>query len=184
MKSLVDFEKEIYNWPKLQKESVTEFSVINSTLPPTIHPPGTWYRRLSFTVQSVLLSLCLLPVLSSAVLQMDVFAIPADRHKGWYLSLMAPNAKGPEFAWLDPSRLYCNSQVCRLDRMWLKLFRLFLLAHLTHNCTITHAVYLLSRALFAFSAFPPLCIQSRPLQTASKTFSVRSKVTALTWLLA
>ncbi|XP_013879570.1 adenine phosphoribosyltransferase [Austrofundulus limnaeus] len=41
---------------------------------------------------------------------MDVFAVPADRQKGWYLSLMAPNTKGPQFAWLDPSRLYCNSQ--------------------------------------------------------------------------
>ncbi|XP_015239419.1 PREDICTED: adenine phosphoribosyltransferase-like [Cyprinodon variegatus] len=41
---------------------------------------------------------------------MDVLAVPADRQKGWYLSLMAPNTKGPEFAWLDPSRLYCNSQ--------------------------------------------------------------------------
>ncbi|KAK5598891.1 hypothetical protein CRENBAI_002314 [Crenichthys baileyi] len=41
---------------------------------------------------------------------MDVLAIPAERPKGWYLSLMAPNTKGPEFAWLDPSRLYCNSQ--------------------------------------------------------------------------
>lgn len=36
---------------------------------------------------------------------------PTDRQKGWYLSLMAPNTKGPKFAWLDPSRLYCNSQV-------------------------------------------------------------------------
>uniref|UniRef100_A0A3Q2PGQ7 Zgc:174895 n=1 Tax=Fundulus heteroclitus TaxID=8078 RepID=A0A3Q2PGQ7_FUNHE len=42
---------------------------------------------------------------------MDVLAVPADRQKGWYLSLMAPNTKGPEYAWLDPSRLYCNSQV-------------------------------------------------------------------------
>ncbi|MED6295561.1 hypothetical protein CHARACLAT_033041 [Characodon lateralis] len=41
---------------------------------------------------------------------MDVLAVPADRQKGWYVSLMAPNTKGPEFAWLDPSRLYCNSQ--------------------------------------------------------------------------
>ncbi|TNN62105.1 Adenine phosphoribosyltransferase [Liparis tanakae] len=41
---------------------------------------------------------------------MDVLAAPADRHKGWYLPLMAPNTKGPSFAWLDPSRLYCNSQ--------------------------------------------------------------------------
>ncbi|XP_056467968.1 adenine phosphoribosyltransferase [Gadus chalcogrammus] len=41
---------------------------------------------------------------------MDVLAVPTDRQKGWYLSLMAPNTKGPTFAWLDPSRLYCNSQ--------------------------------------------------------------------------
>ncbi|KAM6933191.1 adenine phosphoribosyltransferase isoform 1-T1 [Xenentodon cancila] len=47
---------------------------------------------------------------TSAVLQMDVLTVPADRQKGWYLSLMAPNTKGPTFAWLDPSRLYCNSQ--------------------------------------------------------------------------
>ncbi|XP_074496054.1 adenine phosphoribosyltransferase isoform X2 [Sebastes fasciatus] len=46
----------------------------------------------------------------SVVSQMDVLAAPADRRKGWYLSLMAPNTKGPTFAWLDPSRLYCNSQ--------------------------------------------------------------------------
>ncbi|XP_068173749.1 zgc:174895 isoform X2 [Antennarius striatus] len=42
--------------------------------------------------------------------QMDVLAIPEHRPKGWYLFLMAPNTKGPQFAWLDPSRLYCNSQ--------------------------------------------------------------------------
>ncbi|KAK7883084.1 hypothetical protein WMY93_029258 [Mugilogobius chulae] len=41
---------------------------------------------------------------------MDILAVPSDRPKGWYLSLMAPNTKGPAFAWLDPSRLYCNSQ--------------------------------------------------------------------------
>ncbi|KAM6987849.1 adenine phosphoribosyltransferase [Tautogolabrus adspersus] len=41
---------------------------------------------------------------------MDVLDLPVDRHKGWYLSLMAPNIKGPTFAWLDPSRLYCNSK--------------------------------------------------------------------------
>lgn len=41
---------------------------------------------------------------------MDALAVPADRPKGWYLSLMAPNTKGPTYAWLDPSRLYCNSQ--------------------------------------------------------------------------
>lgn len=41
---------------------------------------------------------------------MDALAIPQERGKGWYISLMAPNTKGPKFAWLDPSRLYCNSQ--------------------------------------------------------------------------
>ncbi|XP_062872971.1 adenine phosphoribosyltransferase [Trichomycterus rosablanca] len=41
---------------------------------------------------------------------MDVFTVPQKRDEGWYLSLMAPNTKGPKFAWLDPSRLYCNSQ--------------------------------------------------------------------------
>ncbi|XP_056139282.1 adenine phosphoribosyltransferase [Lampris incognitus] len=41
---------------------------------------------------------------------MDALAVPLDRNKAWYLSLMAPNTKGPNFAWLDPSRLYCNSQ--------------------------------------------------------------------------
>ncbi|KAM9442914.1 LOW QUALITY PROTEIN: adenine phosphoribosyltransferase [Salvelinus alpinus] len=39
---------------------------------------------------------------------MNTLAVPTDRGKG-YLSLMAPNTKGPKFAWLDPSRLYCNS---------------------------------------------------------------------------
>ncbi|XP_058270511.1 adenine phosphoribosyltransferase isoform X2 [Hemibagrus wyckioides] len=41
---------------------------------------------------------------------MNKLAVPQKRDEGWYLSLMAPNTKGPEFAWLDPSRLYCNSQ--------------------------------------------------------------------------
>ncbi|XP_026992815.1 adenine phosphoribosyltransferase [Tachysurus fulvidraco] len=41
---------------------------------------------------------------------MNNLAFPQERDEGWYLSLMAPNTKGPHFAWLDPSRLYCNSQ--------------------------------------------------------------------------
>ncbi|MEQ2262815.1 hypothetical protein XENORESO_021449 [Xenotaenia resolanae] len=57
---------------------------------------------------------CFFPLTTQAAVlqlpQMDVLAVPADRQKGWYLSLIAPNTKGPEFAWLDPSRLYCNSQ--------------------------------------------------------------------------
>ncbi|NXE29519.1 APT1 phosphoribosyltransferase, partial [Ardeotis kori] len=41
---------------------------------------------------------------------MDLCHVPADREKGWYLALMAPNVKGPNYAWLDPSRLYCHPQ--------------------------------------------------------------------------
>ncbi|XP_061106094.1 adenine phosphoribosyltransferase-like [Conger conger] len=41
---------------------------------------------------------------------MDVLSVPEERGRGWYLSLMAPNTKGSNFAWLDPSRLYCNHQ--------------------------------------------------------------------------
>ncbi|NWY44303.1 APT1 phosphoribosyltransferase, partial [Sylvia atricapilla] len=42
--------------------------------------------------------------------RMDLCHIPATREKGWYLALMAPNVKGPNYAWLDPSRLYCHPQ--------------------------------------------------------------------------
>lgn len=42
---------------------------------------------------------------------MDLCHVPAAREKGWYLALMAPNVKGPDYAWLDPSRLYCHPQV-------------------------------------------------------------------------
>lgn len=41
---------------------------------------------------------------------MDALSVPEQRGRGWYLSLMAPNTKGANFAWLDPSRLYCNQQ--------------------------------------------------------------------------
>ncbi|KAI4887272.1 hypothetical protein NFI96_021670 [Prochilodus magdalenae] len=41
---------------------------------------------------------------------MDVLTEPRSRAEGWYFSLMPPNTKGPKFAWIDPSRLYCNSQ--------------------------------------------------------------------------
>lgn len=44
-------------------------------------------------------------------LRMDLSHVPAAREKGWYLVLMAPNTKGPNYAWLDPSRLYCHPQV-------------------------------------------------------------------------
>ncbi|NXU99413.1 APT1 phosphoribosyltransferase, partial [Cettia cetti] len=41
---------------------------------------------------------------------MDLCHVPASRERGWYLALMAPNVKGPNYAWLDPSRLYCHPQ--------------------------------------------------------------------------
>ncbi|NWY18784.1 APT1 phosphoribosyltransferase, partial [Aphelocoma coerulescens] len=41
---------------------------------------------------------------------MDLCHVPATPEKGWYLALMAPNVKGPNYAWLDPSRLYCHPQ--------------------------------------------------------------------------
>lgn len=31
------------------------------------------------------------------------------RDDRWYLSLMSPNTKGPQFAWLDPTSLYINA---------------------------------------------------------------------------
>ncbi|XP_014808561.1 PREDICTED: uncharacterized protein LOC106894430 isoform X1 [Calidris pugnax] len=42
--------------------------------------------------------------------RMDLCHVPPTREKGWYLALMAPNVKGPNYAWLDPSRLYCHPQ--------------------------------------------------------------------------
>ena len=30
------------------------------------------------------------------------------REDRWYLNLMAPNTKGPKFAWLDPTSIYIN----------------------------------------------------------------------------
>ncbi|NXG63182.1 APT1 phosphoribosyltransferase, partial [Hemiprocne comata] len=41
---------------------------------------------------------------------MDLCHVPTTQEKGWYLALMAPNIKGPNYAWLDPSRLYCHPQ--------------------------------------------------------------------------
>ncbi|NWJ09013.1 APT1 phosphoribosyltransferase, partial [Crypturellus undulatus] len=41
---------------------------------------------------------------------MDLRHVPGARERGWYLALMAPNVKGPNYAWLDPSRLYCHPQ--------------------------------------------------------------------------
>ncbi|XP_063300295.1 adenine phosphoribosyltransferase-like [Pelobates fuscus] len=42
--------------------------------------------------------------------KLDQDRSPEKRSKGWYLALMAPNEKGPNYAWLDPSRLYCHCQ--------------------------------------------------------------------------
>ncbi|MEM8839746.1 MAG: phosphoribosyltransferase family protein [Pseudomonadota bacterium] len=33
---------------------------------------------------------------------------PGPRDDRWYLRLMAPNTKGPKFAWLDPTSIYIN----------------------------------------------------------------------------
>ena len=33
-----------------------------------------------------------------------------ERKKFWYLDLMAPNTKGANFAWLDPSTIYANGE--------------------------------------------------------------------------
>ena len=32
------------------------------------------------------------------------------RDDRWYLSIMAPNTKGPQFAWLDPTSIYINAR--------------------------------------------------------------------------
>eukprot|EP00058_Branchiostoma_floridae_P018328 XP_002603817.1 hypothetical protein BRAFLDRAFT_86653 [Branchiostoma floridae] len=32
------------------------------------------------------------------------------RDPDWYLALMAPNTKGPEFSWLDPTAMYRNAE--------------------------------------------------------------------------
>lgn len=32
------------------------------------------------------------------------------RDDRWYLNLMAPNTKGPQFAWLDPTSIYINAE--------------------------------------------------------------------------
>ncbi|XP_032810898.1 adenine phosphoribosyltransferase-like [Petromyzon marinus] len=44
---------------------------------------------------------------------MDVWNPINKQRRGWYLDLMAPNEKGPTYAWLDPSRLYCNKEALR-----------------------------------------------------------------------
>ena len=33
-----------------------------------------------------------------------------SRDNRWYLDLMAPNTKGPKFAWLDPTSIYINGK--------------------------------------------------------------------------
>ncbi|XP_066455647.1 adenine phosphoribosyltransferase-like [Eleutherodactylus coqui] len=47
---------------------------------------------------------------NSSLVHFDLYKSPEKRTRGWYLSLMAPNEKGPNYAWLDPSRLYCHPQ--------------------------------------------------------------------------
>ncbi|CAH2220017.1 adenine phosphoribosyltransferase-like [Pelobates cultripes] len=47
---------------------------------------------------------------SCVSVKLDQDGSPEKRSKGWYLALMAPNENGPNYAWLDPSRLYCHCQ--------------------------------------------------------------------------
>ncbi|XP_075706969.1 adenine phosphoribosyltransferase-like isoform X2 [Rhinoderma darwinii] len=49
-----------------------------------------------------------MPGCNSSLVHLDLHKSPEKRTRGWYLSLMAPNEKGPSYAWLDPSRLYCH----------------------------------------------------------------------------
>jgi adenine phosphoribosyltransferase len=35
--------------------------------------------------------------------------LKGPRNDRWYLSLMSPNTKGPQFAWLDPTSIYINA---------------------------------------------------------------------------
>jgi len=35
---------------------------------------------------------------------------PSPRDDRWYLNIMAPNTKGPKFAWLDPTSIYINGE--------------------------------------------------------------------------
>lgn len=106
-------------------------------------------------------------VQTSAVLQkMDVFDVPANRQKGWYLSLMAPNTKGPTFAWLDPSRLYCNPQV-RSGKTEIS------------RKLVTPTDYMIKSLPF----WVLVCSLPRLLQTVWKTSLVHLTATPLTWLL-
>ncbi|XP_040277724.1 adenine phosphoribosyltransferase-like [Bufo bufo] len=51
-----------------------------------------------------------MPGSNTSPMHLDLYKSPQNRTCGWYLSLMAPNEKGPSYAWLDPSRLYCHQQ--------------------------------------------------------------------------
>lgn len=101
---------------------------------------------------------------------MDVFSLPKDtRPRGWYLALMAPNVKGPTFAWLDPSRLYCNSQVFhRANDSAVFNFHRLQSMYAGCVCIINTLV---------------LCGGRRPLQTVPGISLLRSSMTPLTWWL-
>ncbi|XP_020659162.2 adenine phosphoribosyltransferase isoform X3 [Pogona vitticeps] len=64
---------------------------------------GAWFGRAAVSCSS-------LSFVSAAPMPMDLKHVPSTRERGWYLALMAPNIKGPTYAWLDPSRLYCHQQ--------------------------------------------------------------------------
>lgn len=136
-------------------------------------PSGIWYGTLSASVQLALPALFFKscrPVLCPK--KMDVLEVPANRQKGWYLSLMAPNTKGPAFAWLDPSRLYCNPQVRPVK------------AEVSRRLVVTPFHCMTKRCLFwVHIIYELVCSGPRLLQTVWKTSSVHLTATPLTWLL-
>ncbi|KAM4698919.1 adenine phosphoribosyltransferase-like [Discoglossus pictus] len=54
-----------------------------------------------------------MPGYDASAAHYDLHKSPDKRSPGWYLTLMAPNEKGPSYAWLDPSRLYCHQQALK-----------------------------------------------------------------------
>uniref|UniRef100_A0A8C4N9E9 adenine phosphoribosyltransferase n=2 Tax=Eptatretus burgeri TaxID=7764 RepID=A0A8C4N9E9_EPTBU len=47
---------------------------------------------------------------SSVPMTMSNMSAKRKNIRGWYLDLMSPNTRGSHFAWLDPSRIYCDSE--------------------------------------------------------------------------
>ena len=45
----------------------------------------------------------------------DMVSDPGPRDDRWYLRIMAPNTKGPKFAWLDPTSIYISAPMDEVD---------------------------------------------------------------------